>query len=356
MVLHAHTTMADMSTLLYFRHAKRHLALYAGPIGVALNLLLMWLVVKKSTPTMKSFKKVLLLTCLTDLTFSAMNIVFVLTLTVAGDTYFCIIEGVFGHLPPWLTFVGYDAFLYFVYASVSNNTVVVFYRYLVVCRSKTLNACLFMCCMGIGWSLILSYIFAINYQFMTESADPDIHSKLTAAGYPSNGSFHNYVSCRVNKLLGFSTYAAVPFTTIAYLAVIVMSFAVQRKFKRLSSLLNTEERRFHNEITMILWVEAVTPFITVCLPIYYDISKLIISNMPFNWFAEFIWLLTLIGPSFTAIFKLISIRAYRDYISKSIYGLFFKRKTTMNVVQISSSQHAQRSSVPKRRSNNVTVN
>uniref|UniRef100_A0A7E4ZSW1 G_PROTEIN_RECEP_F1_2 domain-containing protein n=1 Tax=Panagrellus redivivus TaxID=6233 RepID=A0A7E4ZSW1_PANRE len=66
-----------MSTLLYFRDAKRRLAPYAAPIGVALNLLLLWLIIKKSTPTMKNFKKVLLLTCISELTFSAINFVFV---------------------------------------------------------------------------------------------------------------------------------------------------------------------------------------------------------------------------------------------------------------------------------------
>uniref|UniRef100_A0A7E4V2U1 G_PROTEIN_RECEP_F1_2 domain-containing protein n=1 Tax=Panagrellus redivivus TaxID=6233 RepID=A0A7E4V2U1_PANRE len=148
--------MSDMSTLLYFRDAKRRLSPYAAPIGVAFNLFLLWLIVKKSTPTMKNFKKVLLLTCISELIFSAMNFFFVLTLTVEDGTYFCVIEGIFGHVSPFWTFVGYDAFLYFVYASVSNNTVMFFYRYLVVCRSKTLNAGLFMCSQCDIWACCVS--------------------------------------------------------------------------------------------------------------------------------------------------------------------------------------------------------
>uniref|UniRef100_A0A7E4ZT21 G_PROTEIN_RECEP_F1_2 domain-containing protein n=1 Tax=Panagrellus redivivus TaxID=6233 RepID=A0A7E4ZT21_PANRE len=347
-----------MSTLLYFRDAKRRLAPYAAPIGVALNLLLLWLIIKKSTPTMKNFKKVLLLTCISELTFSAINFVFVFTVTVIDGTYFCIIEGIFGHLSPFWTGVGYDGFLYFVYASVSNNTVVFFYRYLVVCRSKTLNAGTFMCCIGVGWSLIFLYICGLTYMFVTEPVDSDIHNKLTKAGFPTNGSFDNYISCKVERFSDYVTYGAVPFTTIAYVAVIAMSFAVQRNFKRLRSLMSSSERRFHNEITTILWVEAVTPFVTVVLPIYYDISKIIIPNMPFNWFAEFIWLLTLIGPTFTAIVKLSSIKAFRDYIHKSIYKLIYKEEPMMKVTQlttVSGSQAILHSSLQKSYSKSAVV-
>uniref|UniRef100_A0A7E4V1M1 G_PROTEIN_RECEP_F1_2 domain-containing protein n=1 Tax=Panagrellus redivivus TaxID=6233 RepID=A0A7E4V1M1_PANRE len=157
------------------------------------------------------------------------------------------------------------------------------------------------------------------------------------------------------RFSNYSTYGAVPFTTIAYIAVIVMSFAVQRNFKRLRSLMSSAERRFHSEITTILWVEAVTPFVTVVLPIYYDISKLAFSNMPFNWFAEFIWLLTLIGPSFTAIVKLLSIKAFRDFICRMVYKKFNPRETTINAIQLSTSQQTQRSSLPKSYSNNAIV-
>uniref|UniRef100_A0A7E4V1N0 G_PROTEIN_RECEP_F1_2 domain-containing protein n=1 Tax=Panagrellus redivivus TaxID=6233 RepID=A0A7E4V1N0_PANRE len=222
-----------------------------------------------------------------------------------------------------------------------------FYRYLVVCHSKTLNAFWFMCCICTGWSLILLYVFIVTYQFVGEPPDPDIHNKLTRAGYPSNGSFQNYIGCKVAKFSDYSTFAAVPFTTLAYVAVIVMSFAVQRNFRRLRALMSSAERRFHSEITMILWVEAVTPFITVCLPIYYDISKLIIPNMPFNWFAEFIWLLTLIGPSFTAIVKLLSIKAFRDALYKPIYRRFGKNKGMVDVMHLSISLPTVRSKMPK---------
>uniref|UniRef100_A0A7E5A1M0 G_PROTEIN_RECEP_F1_2 domain-containing protein n=1 Tax=Panagrellus redivivus TaxID=6233 RepID=A0A7E5A1M0_PANRE len=264
---------------------------------------------------MGSFKKVLVLTCISEMMFSAVNLVFILTLTIQEATYFVVVDGAFGHLSPFWTRVGYFCFVTMVYVSVYNTAIVFFFRYLMVCRSKTLNAWLFALCVGFGWIIVILYTVAILYNCHEPPRDAKIDILLTSAGFPSNaGSFQDYLGCDLINASPFSLYGAFAFTTLVYGAIILMSFAIQCSFKRLRSLLSNEEKRFHKEVTFILWIEALTPFITVVLPIYYDISAFILPKRPFDWYAEFQFFLTIIGPSFTAILKMLSMKAYRQAI------------------------------------------
>uniref|UniRef100_A0A7E4ZT24 G_PROTEIN_RECEP_F1_2 domain-containing protein n=1 Tax=Panagrellus redivivus TaxID=6233 RepID=A0A7E4ZT24_PANRE len=277
---------------------------------------------------MGGFKKVLLLTCVSEMTFSAVNFVFLVTLAVQDGTYFIIVDGVLGHFSPFWTRIAFAFFVTMVYVSVYNTAVVFFYRYLIVCRSKTLNAWLFLFCVAVGWVLVILYTATILSNCTVDpSKNPKMDKMLTAIGFPSNGSsFHDF-----EKVSRFSLISATTFTTLVYGAVIIMSFAVQKRFKRLKSLLSKEEQRFHKEITTVLWIEALTPFITIVLPIYYDISAFVLPERPFDWFAEFDWILTIMGPCFTAVLKIISIKAFRETIISMIRQMCYKGRNDVDL-------------------------
>uniref|UniRef100_A0A7E4ZSW2 G_PROTEIN_RECEP_F1_2 domain-containing protein n=1 Tax=Panagrellus redivivus TaxID=6233 RepID=A0A7E4ZSW2_PANRE len=170
--------MADYSSLVFkFRDVKRHLAPYVSPIGQILNLILLFLIIKKSTATMSSYKK---------------------TVMVQETTYFVVIDGAFGHMPQFWTDVGLFFFALMLYASVYNTTMVFFYRYLSVCRSKTLDTWLFVLLVTFGWTSTIMYIGVILFNCITPLYDPRLDIKLTNAGFPSNnGSFQDYMSCEL---------------------------------------------------------------------------------------------------------------------------------------------------------------
>uniref|UniRef100_A0A7E4UY24 G_PROTEIN_RECEP_F1_2 domain-containing protein n=1 Tax=Panagrellus redivivus TaxID=6233 RepID=A0A7E4UY24_PANRE len=309
-----------MSLLFRFRDWKRHLTPYLSPIGVIFNCILLYLIIKKSTPAMKNFKNVFIFTCVLEMVFSASMLVFVPTFTVVNGTYFCISEGIFGPLPYSWTMMGCNWVTFILYSTVANSFVIFLYRFLIVCRNITLSSKQLFLCALVGWGIVISYCGIISYQFLTHIEVPETHAKLVSDHFLLNATYGRYVSCNVQHLISYALYGATPIVTFAYVAIIIMSIAVQYEFRNLQSMMSLEQRRFHGEITINLWIEALTPFVTVVLPIYYDISKMIFQYMPCDWFAEFAWLLTLIGPSFTATFKIMSIKAYRGEVFDVLYN------------------------------------
>uniref|UniRef100_A0A7E4W4E6 G_PROTEIN_RECEP_F1_2 domain-containing protein n=1 Tax=Panagrellus redivivus TaxID=6233 RepID=A0A7E4W4E6_PANRE len=181
---------------------------------------------------------------------------------------------------------------------------------------------------GIGWSIIGVYCGSATYM-LTGAVTNEAYAGLEGSGYASDGSFTWFISADPNSLTPLVLYIAVPMVTVSYICVIAMSFAVWWHLRRLRSLMSPEQQQFQHEVNIVLWIEALTPFITVVLPIYLGLAKVAIPTLPVDWFAELNFILTLSGPTFTAILKLVSIQAFRQAFRKAKYKFMKPNKVAM---------------------------
>uniref|UniRef100_A0A7E4USW3 G_PROTEIN_RECEP_F1_2 domain-containing protein n=1 Tax=Panagrellus redivivus TaxID=6233 RepID=A0A7E4USW3_PANRE len=325
--------MSWTSVAFFFRVVKIRLIPYACPVGIVLNGLLLYLIVNK--PIIQEYKKVFLLTCVCDIASCVNGLFFMVTLVVQNERYYAIIEGVLGHLSPAWTLVGYGSMLFFLYSGATNNTVVFMYRYFSVCRNTVLSTMAFLLITLVGWLIVFVYCGAIVFVYIHEPDDPYAYIGLNGTEFPSDGSFTDFISNSIPPIIPVAFFGGIPIATISYMIIIGTSIAVYRKFNKLKELMSPEQRKFHSEVTIVLSMEALTPFLTVALPVYVDISKLVFPDLPSQWFAELSWILTLIGPSMTAIIKLVSIKIFREAVTQAFCGLCSVNGSKTRVVAIS---------------------
>uniref|UniRef100_A0A7E4VKW3 G_PROTEIN_RECEP_F1_2 domain-containing protein n=1 Tax=Panagrellus redivivus TaxID=6233 RepID=A0A7E4VKW3_PANRE len=79
-------------------------------------------------------------------------------------------------------------------------------------------------------------------------------------------------------------------------------------------MMSAEQLRAHREITIVLFVEALVPFITPVLPVLLDVLSFIIPHMFSIDFNEISGLIAVLSPPVTALSMLASIKPYRDTI------------------------------------------
>uniref|UniRef100_A0A7E4UY60 G_PROTEIN_RECEP_F1_2 domain-containing protein n=1 Tax=Panagrellus redivivus TaxID=6233 RepID=A0A7E4UY60_PANRE len=326
----------EKTWIFFFRDAKRILAPIASPIGVLMNLLLLSLIRYQCTMIMKPFRKALYLTCLSEMLFSAYNLVFVLTVTVQGDSYFAIVEGILGQLSRKWSIFALAGFLLFIYTSVTNNTAVYFYRYLLFCRNMKVGTVQFIFIVAAGWMVVLTYVVLCIVEGFKSPMTVETYAMLEGSEFPFDGSFKEFTNVKLAKIANICTFYGIPMVTLSYIGMITLSLLIYFEFRRLRTLMSKEQKRTHLEISVVLWVEAATPFVTVVIPIYFDLFKIYFSGLEFDWIAEFIWLLTLMGPSFTAVVKIVSIQSFRKWILQTAENMFRKR-LIINLVEDSDS-------------------
>ncbi|KAI1710557.1 serpentine type 7TM GPCR chemoreceptor srd domain-containing protein [Ditylenchus destructor] len=128
--------------------------------GFCLNILLIWLILKKSVKEMKIYSKILLQTCFIDfvlLTFIGS----VQPIYIVSDGWNLMVpNGPFrtiGH--PW-NFLLMASWFFMVHISISTNCVPFIYRYLVICRSRAVSAFQYFL-MLVACALVITVYFCL---------------------------------------------------------------------------------------------------------------------------------------------------------------------------------------------------
>jgi hypothetical protein len=103
-------------------------------LGTVLNLLLIWLIQKRTVKEMRVYSRILLQTCIADLVFLAVNELTQPIFIIDGAEAIGLLNGPLGRAStPW-NFAGFTLWLFNFYFSIFGICVQFIYRYLTLCR------------------------------------------------------------------------------------------------------------------------------------------------------------------------------------------------------------------------------
>uniref|UniRef100_A0A7E4W0K8 G protein-coupled receptor n=1 Tax=Panagrellus redivivus TaxID=6233 RepID=A0A7E4W0K8_PANRE len=329
--------MAIPAFLMFLRNVKRIMAPIVCPIGIVLNVILLTLIITKSPSQMKNFKKVFILTCVTELALAAFNLFFLQTMFHIDGIYYTFTDGVLGPVSRGLSLASHEVHVFFQYACLTNTAVVFTVRYLSVCHDINTSLLAFFPLFGVWWAIILVYVGFLTEIAIDTPDKPSIHTNLRTTEYWAWENSTDYYIADKSRFALYAYILAIPVTLISYFIVLVLAFLIWRKLHKLSSMMSAEQLRAHREITIVLFVEALVPFITPVFPVSLDVLSFVIPHMFSIDFNEISGLIFILSPPVTALSKLASIKPYRDTIFTVIYRAMGKQyvpagRTTITVV------------------------
>uniref|UniRef100_A0AC34QKR8 G-protein coupled receptors family 1 profile domain-containing protein n=1 Tax=Panagrolaimus sp. JU765 TaxID=591449 RepID=A0AC34QKR8_9BILA len=254
----------DVRTVRYYVNA------IISPLGIVFNCLLLYAVATKTNNQMSKYRKVIYLGIIIDLIFGIGATVFAPSTATYDGLFFITLDGLAGHLQsPFITY-GYVYIVFANYLTVTALPVQYIYRLLVVCFNKNIKWHFFtiLFSFSLGACLFLSWECLI---VPAETITPIMDDKVRIIGW-ADPVTHELPAYGVTQLIYVVNvlYTGYFIIFISYLIIILCSIAVFFKFKR-QLMLTTLDFKIHRQITLVLMIEALTPFITIVLPILSDL-------------------------------------------------------------------------------------
>uniref|UniRef100_A0A915CSE1 Uncharacterized protein n=1 Tax=Ditylenchus dipsaci TaxID=166011 RepID=A0A915CSE1_9BILA len=108
-------------------------------VGVPINCLLIWLILTKTSKTMKDYKRILLQTCILDLYVLMCGLLFQPIFTTIEDTPIIFLNGLLRNLSNPFDFVAIQFYIFGSCLTVASSVIQFAYRYLVLCRYNKLG-------------------------------------------------------------------------------------------------------------------------------------------------------------------------------------------------------------------------
>uniref|UniRef100_A0A7E4UTM1 G-protein coupled receptors family 1 profile domain-containing protein n=1 Tax=Panagrellus redivivus TaxID=6233 RepID=A0A7E4UTM1_PANRE len=329
----------------------------ANCISILCNLLLVFLVIKKSTLHLRPYKKVLITSIVVDLNYTIASILNDVLFFVADDSYYVVPIGNMPQLPePWY-FLGVCWMLFSTYLLFTTVPIQFIYRYNLIVRGSELSIAKFLGLLIVPVTCTLLY--TIHFAFMIAPRETDVqvfgNFFLQMNWTDSIGKIPKFYATKLNVPAATrATVFATGMLTTAYatsgICAIMIALKFQKEFKNMSQAISTVQ----SQITKVLLIQTIVPLVVLIGPMMVHVLSFsnsnigsIVAMMMFTW-----------SPVCNPIVAIIVLTPYRRFIV-GIFSTIIHKPGEMTLLSSSSSTRigpAQNfSSIAQQNSNQVNA-
>uniref|UniRef100_A0A7E4V9I9 G_PROTEIN_RECEP_F1_2 domain-containing protein n=1 Tax=Panagrellus redivivus TaxID=6233 RepID=A0A7E4V9I9_PANRE len=249
-----------------------------SPFSVAMNVLILTLIYKKSTTAMANYRKVLLLSSYFDFIMSVYFWLLAPKTGVSQGYYYVVCNGVLGPMSTTVSIISFMVMLWLWYGNASNLAVQYLYRYLALCRNIHMSKYQFAVAVIIGWIPILTYVIfnLFRYGLSINPSSPIPITIFNGTEWDDGNNFPSFVGVFVDDplelFININAYSLIVF----YAIVITTMVLVFRTIAKLNTntQLSKQTLQAQRQLSYILLFEAFLPLCTIVLPILVDISSM----------------------------------------------------------------------------------
>uniref|UniRef100_A0A7E4V982 G protein-coupled receptor n=1 Tax=Panagrellus redivivus TaxID=6233 RepID=A0A7E4V982_PANRE len=236
---------------------------------------------------------------------------------VVNGYYYVVTIGIFDDVSFYPSLLSLIVELFLIYGYVSNLAVQFLYRFFLLCRNKSMSLLQFVLLVLIGYIPTLIYvIWILQYVISTPELPSDEQNAiLKDTVFDHNGRYPQFFA-RPADPLQEKVLAIVAVCVIYYIIVILCISAVYCSMLTLRKSMSKSTQQAHRQLNIILCFEAFVPLFSVIIPVLVDIVAIFDISLPL--LRNLCSIMIILTPVFTAIVKMVSVKAYRQ----SIVGIF----------------------------------
>jgi len=307
------------------------------PLGLILNIFLIWVVVDQSEKEIKVYDRVLIQTCLNDILLLITTFFCQPSIYCWQNTFVTMLNSPLRYQPTWLQAMVYNVWFWSLFFTICAFSVQFFYRYLAVCKQKTVSYLAYFGMLSIPGA-ILAVLFTFSF-FMTypdgthtylenpvylellEGPDWANHPKLPVAAYAFNSLEYKIWAFCLNSLLGLS---------VAIIVVYQWKF-----YKYLKDHMNRFEqskiRQISKQVSTVLVIQTALPTVIGLLGMFCWTDCISTNEGTNKHFCSHIVLMLNIWPSVLNPLVTISfVKKYRRFCCTQLSKFLSGCCTTLN--------------------------
>uniref|UniRef100_A0A914YQM7 G protein-coupled receptor n=2 Tax=Panagrolaimus superbus TaxID=310955 RepID=A0A914YQM7_9BILA len=242
---------------------------FSGILALCANFFLIFLIITKTTNELKVYSRILIQSCLVDITFAVITLITNSQIDFNGGIILMTMTGPFRHQPNPITFHMINIYIVGLFSCVMFLPIPFIFRYFAVCKSRVLTAFeyafLILLCFTISilytclhaWTFwprgdLTKYSYIIDHPFWKD--EDGTLPNFVAADF-KDGRLFILVSCTM--ILG----------TISYLLIIAFNVLIYRKLTSLKSTMSAKTCEVHRQLSKVLKYQAMVPFFICVMPL-----------------------------------------------------------------------------------------
>uniref|UniRef100_A0AC34QND5 G protein-coupled receptor n=1 Tax=Panagrolaimus sp. JU765 TaxID=591449 RepID=A0AC34QND5_9BILA len=219
--------------------------------------------------------------------------------------------------------------MFALYWTVSCIPVNYIYRYLLICRNFKLNSKTFV--MLVALFSILPIFIGVRLLILFKPSEDDIKYRPLF----NNSEYMNDKDTVITFVVGnnylspMTLILGIVVVAISYSIVICTSIAITIKLRQLAKTGNTQMGRLQTEITWVLFIQALLPFLgfglpilMVCVGFFFDVS------IPST---DFLTIFSNYAPSLNALFTMFVVGPYRRKIASVLMPKIEQQTSVVNI-------------------------
>uniref|UniRef100_A0A914Z1E2 Uncharacterized protein n=1 Tax=Panagrolaimus superbus TaxID=310955 RepID=A0A914Z1E2_9BILA len=217
------------------------------------------------------------------------------------------------------------------YFTITNAPIQFLYRYLLLCWDIKLGIFGFLGLIAIS-VLGISYFCYIWIDAILSRGIKDelfYSSLLNGTDWIIDGKIPNYGAFPFREKIFGSGWISIVIISVSYGIVWFCAISIFMKLKKIKTLYNRKAMQHQGQISIVLIVESLTPFVTVVIPLSMDIIILILDVYLF-WAGQAVTLISSFSPPVNAIVKLTVISCYRKAIAAALSPIIKKTPFTIS--------------------------
>ncbi|KAH7713233.1 7TM GPCR protein [Aphelenchoides avenae] len=301
-------------------------------LSIVFNLALFYLIIYHSDHYLKVYKRVLMATCLSDLTLSVIMLLGQPVVMFGGGYVLLFSNGFFRHTSAVIDFLAVLGECAGLHANVVLLVVQFVYRYLHMCKREEHQrdkfATVKLVVLPVCWCIVQSFVTAW-FIYEPSSKRPLFLDILRNNSWPvSNDDTAPYPYgsyCLRAKALVYVGFYAIT-SGGGYVLIVWTELQIVQHLRQLGDTINRNTQKMHSEIHRALLALAICPLFTCVIPIFFFLYNIVTMSSPGEitiLFSTAVTAITLFNPLTTTYF----VKPYRNAVLN-----VFKRKKRNAIV------------------------
>ncbi|KAI6183202.1 Seven TM Receptor [Aphelenchoides bicaudatus] len=298
----------------------------AAGLGFTMNMLLLFLITKRTPSVMKSYSRIMKIHCLSDVAYDSVCFITGLHPTPIAGHVFCLWQGFITKVPLWLNHILFSCWYWVLLTAVTLLPVDFYFRYMSVCHNKDLTnrqiAIMVFCAYFVTWL----HTFPNSYNYMVFSDTPEAaeYTKELERFEQWKGNVPSYAATILGGSKAVANYLYVILLNVVCYSIIgYTSYQINKALKQNANVnKNTKSMELQKQVSRILILQFTLPLTVVSIPMsVIAVLGLMKVDVPYAGAfssATYYWL-SAVKPIAT----ILIVRSYREYAIRKILRPLF---------------------------------
>ncbi|KAI6180148.1 hypothetical protein M3Y98_00688100 [Aphelenchoides besseyi] len=293
--------------------------------GFIMNILLFYLIHKRTPKEMQSYSRIMRVHCLSDMFYDAIQLTTGVHANPIGGKVYMMLQGFVTHVDLTLNRYLFDLYFWSILFSIALLPIDFIYRYRSVCHNRDLTNFQVYSMVFIAYFITWFHTFVVSFLFLEIGPSPNsVQFTRELEQFPQwKGDVPSFSVTVLGSTKALSNFVFILcLNSISYGIIIYTFRKIQLTLKKNAVVNQQNSRSFdiQKQVSRILALTAILPLVVICIPCVLTVVLALAQiDMPhFGAFgsAVYVWL-SAAKPTAT----ILIVPRYRNYVRSRLFGL-----------------------------------